>query len=280
MTSTADATSATAPIGHALDQDGYVSLGEVLSHSQLRDLRAATDELPTTPPEDAHGPIHVDGDRVWRRTPQGRYDLRRVNRLWRLAPAFSDLLAEPSLQVALSDLHQDVVLPVNMQLVIKRPAQTDALPWHYDPDRGQDAGIGLPIRDAVVGVYLDDSVSGSGCLTVIPGSHRWDIIHRDRWLSEARYQSDRMVRTVPAAAGEGLLHHRHLLHGSQSNERGGLRRTVYLHYRPVTWLLQHRDAKRVRGEARWYLSLMQSSHRPDIRAHRSQLARELSRLLS
>lgn len=87
--------------------------------------------------------------------------------------------------------------------------------WHLD----------FPVRHVLspvvtVGVYVDPSLRGDGCLAVIPGSHRYPV---------GRFSPPSVF--IEAMPGDIVCHHYRLFHGSgpMQDERSR-RATVYLYF--------------------------------------------------
>jgi hypothetical protein len=106
-----------------------------------------------------------------------------------------------------------------------------ALPWHQDGGRfwGLDRAPFLQIWTA-----LDDAPEASGCVEVLPGSHRdglatplGGVVPPDR--VRARGAEEAAVR-LPARAGEAVLLHNLLWHRSGVNTTGAPRRALTVCY--------------------------------------------------
>jgi ectoine hydroxylase-related dioxygenase (phytanoyl-CoA dioxygenase family) len=100
-------------------------------------------------------------------------------------------------------------------------------------------------RDPLVTVWaaLDPATRASGCVQIIPGSHRSGLInpaHHSGFLTEeqtARHCPPDKVVFLELAAGDVALLHNHLLHASDVNRSGTSRRAFsvcYMDARTVT----------------------------------------------
>jgi ectoine hydroxylase-related dioxygenase (phytanoyl-CoA dioxygenase family) len=124
-----------------------------------------------------------------------------------------------------------------------RPPGGPGQAWHQDARYvpapvGQLAGLWLALEPATV---------ESGCLWVVPGSHRrgslwphgphddprYDLVHGVE-LSEAEAQA---AVPVPCEEGEVVLFSGHLLHRALPNRSGGFRRALALHAVPAGLLM-------------------------------------------
>jgi hypothetical protein len=115
--------------------------------------------------------------------------------------------------------------------------QLGATPWH------QDNGVVLPEADETemitVWFPLWDAPIESGCLQIVPGSHRDGLqVHcpapigtslSDHYVHEV----ERVAIPVPMWSGDVLLLHRHTAHGSLSNHSDTIRWSFDLRYNPI-----------------------------------------------
>ena len=124
----------------------------------------------------------------------------------------------------------DNICLTHQQFVTKTPdARTPAIdvPWH------QDNGFGEldPQTDVTVWFTLNDCTSASGCLWVVPGSHKRGLLpHTDigrlRGLAK---QADEGI-PLPMRAGEAVAFSGLLVHGSKANRGNAVRHAFYLRY--------------------------------------------------
>ena len=130
----------------------------------------------------------------------------------------------------------------------KTPDRNWFVAWHQDKTvalnrRREMAGWGpWSLKDAVhhvqppcsvldemvtIRLHIDPADEDSGCLRVIPGSHRAGILTQE--------QVDRCVADQPgvaciAAAGDAVVMRPHVLHSSRKSRRAEHRRVVHLEY--------------------------------------------------
>ena len=89
---------------------------------------------------------------------------------------------------------------------------------------------------------LDDATIENGCMTVLPGSHKWGPIERDR--KDAFLESSLIPDPVPVEvkAGHCMFHHGLNFHRTGANPTPNRRRGLALHYiRSETLYLGARD---------------------------------------
>jgi hypothetical protein len=174
--------------------------------------------------------------------------------------AARDLLAEPAVAAWaaaqrpwVASLLGAPATPISGLLLDKHAAADWRLPLHQDlavpVRRRADADPGLPgwgpwsrkdgldhaqpppelaARRLALRVHLDDCALAAGALTVLPGSHRALLADGeiDAWAGRGG------VQAVAAAAGDVLVLHPWLLHGSLPRAAGapGRRRVLHLEY--------------------------------------------------
>ncbi|MBM3947041.1 MAG: phytanoyl-CoA dioxygenase family protein, partial [SAR202 cluster bacterium] len=130
-------------------------------------------------------------------------------------------------------------------------------------------------------IALDDATVENGCLRVIPGSHRGEILPWARhdnpeydFAEEAQGVPRAQEVAVPCRAGTVLFFHGYLLHSSRKNRSAGFRRVLVSHYMSGTSRLRwqgqedYRDVFMVHGEDPHAALGYEDLARPHIRAVR------------
>lgn len=134
------------------------------------------------------------------------------------------MLAAQLLDVAVADLR-------GWGHMIRKPARIgEALPWHqdeayWDPNFDYKAlGCWMP---------LDTATIESGCMSMIPGSHRGDILHHRHIgddpnvhgiFTEPNAEDIARAETLPTPAGGAVMHNCRTLHCSGPNVSDHVRR--------------------------------------------------------
>ncbi len=159
-----------------------------------------------------------------------------------LSAAVFDLLRSPRLLDAVETIIGPEIYSNPIQHVrIKPPEQllgtgqreglTTKTGWH------QDQGVALPEADVsdilTVWVAVTDATEENGCLCVVPGSHRGDLIThcRNKEIPDALVGSNPVP--VPMRRGSALLMHRRTQHSSLPNTSDDIRWSFDLRYQPV-----------------------------------------------
>ena len=140
--------------------------------------------------------------------------LRRGQAVSVLVPAPEPALPRPE-DIPLEVLHEDASL-----LVVNKPAGRGThVPWHQD---GGDVW-GLD-RDPLMTIWvaLDPATRETGCLQVIPGTHRLGLLSRDRSALSAEsarsHCPEEAIVHLEIEAGEALLLHNWVVRRSGVNE--------------------------------------------------------------
>lgn len=188
---------------HALDRDGFVVV-PLLSAPQVERLRALY--ASTIRPDDV----------------TGLYESSRHN------PYAVNRTINDAIRAEVEAAGRDVFLPSRLYggtFMVKSPVDSDVLPLHQDWSVVDEERH----RSIFVWCPLVDVAPSTGCLYVLPGSHRYF-----RTLRSGTYPSDRFVlpvelhaatRDVALKAGEAVLYFDALFHGSHAN-RGDAARVV------------------------------------------------------
>ena len=220
-------------------KDGFVKGSRVLSDEQVEVLRAETlrviDDHENNLDRDRK-PVHVvnlTGNpeaKVW-----------QILNIWEGSQAFEDFaLFNPNiieevaqLMVAEMDAHEIRLFHDQIQF---KPAQIGGVNmWHQDSPYWPV----LTPKDVQVTAWvaLDDVDEENGCMSMVPGSHRWgDKVAYLHSLKEFEGMPDSFeghdVRVVTCPVEIGTVHFHHPLtwHGSAANKSGRPRRAIALHF--------------------------------------------------
>ena len=219
------------------EEEGYVRLGRLLSDDELSDLCRRIDDLML-------GNVVIDGIAFQLDPESHRYrdlpgrttgvslrtlDYRRVDEL-HLDPLFLAYMQHPLFR----DLTRRRIgenVSVFRSMFMNKPATRGTeLPWH------QDVGKGWGIDSnptTTVWTALDDATTASGCMQIVPGSHKLGILNEGHYTSEedqAAHCSPGKVIDLEVEAGEAVLIHNWVLHRSGVNGTGRPRRAFSIAY--------------------------------------------------
>jgi hypothetical protein len=224
----------TAPLA-AFAQNGFARLGRVLSDDGARRLRSRADALMQV----QHPGLFYQHD-----SETGRYEdlvfnegwvgpsvrYRKIERL-ELDPLFLSFVENPFFRRLTRLAIGDAVALYRVVLWNKAPGAGMPVPWHQDDGRfwGLDRAPFLQVWTA-----LDDAPVESGCLEVLPGSHRGGLStpeggtvpqHR---LDGADAEANALA--LPARSGEAILVHNHTWHRTARNQTPRPRRAVSISF--------------------------------------------------
>ena len=213
-------------------QNGYVIVRGLLTPAQLHALREQTDDAITrrtapilfeaeTGPAAGAVPAHFKDD-------AGRV-FRRLNRVIDRGGAFERVALGPLADAAARLLPRPLSLCLNRHnmLMLKAPYNPAPVLWH------QDAAVwDEDVYDHLCAIVaLDDFRPDNGCLEVVPGSHRlgpvglgWED-NTARVRAECRQTIAHDAVQADLKAGDAVLFHGLLLHGSPGNPTAHARRS-------------------------------------------------------
>jgi hypothetical protein len=151
-----------------------------------------------------------------------------------------DLMRDDTLLDAVEDLIGANILCWNTLFWIKQPQTEAFVSWHQDLNYW-----GLDTDDLVsVWLALSAATVESGCMSVLPGSHRGEFMpHRDEYHDDNMLTRGQKIavevdesKTVamPLQPGEASLHNGRLAHSSTPNSTPHRRIGLSLHYMPTT----------------------------------------------
>ena len=150
----------------------------------------------------------------------------RQNQLLSVFPdALLDLLASPPLVEIASKLSGPGTVPLSSDLMYKRAGRESLVLWHQDAPHNRR----FPYLN--IGIYLDDSPVGDGCLRYVPGSQEklqdvCGLTKRYGWNIPGAVD-------CPVKAGDIIVHDIMVLHSSKIKISDPARRTIYIEMRPV-----------------------------------------------
>ena len=116
------------------------------------------------------------------------------------------------------------------QLFMKPPRIGSRQPYHQD----QPLGFHIDPPDMVTcWAALDDATIENGCLWMLPGTHRFGQIPKEKWQEYEELSAAGTLpeeRAIELAVGDCSFHHGLILHGSRPNTTGRRRRGYATHY--------------------------------------------------
>jgi phytanoyl-CoA hydroxylase len=226
-------------IREEFQEQGYVITRQLLSSDELQALREETGEAirRKIPPLlfEAESAETLAAVPELYKDDQGRV-FRRLERVIDRGGAFEQVVYGP-LSKAVSDILPPpvfVCLNRHNMLMLKAPYNPAPVLWH------QDAAVwneGTFDHVAAI-VAIDDFLPGNGCLEVVPGSHRREPLGLG-WeentalvREKCRHEIEENAIQVDLKAGDAVLFHGLLLHGSSGNNSANTRRSLTVAFFP------------------------------------------------
>jgi Phytanoyl-CoA dioxygenase (PhyH) len=154
---------------------------------------------------------------------------------WRIGKGFHDVLWNPAILMAASQLLDDYSVRFWHDQLFSKPAKKGGVvAWHQDYSYWTRT---KPMAHITCWCSLDDSTVENGCLQYVPGSHKWGLLEKPvlagdlfnimDFLNEEQRAS---FKAVPAEtkAGHAIFHHPLTLHGSGENKSQRQRRAFVI----------------------------------------------------
>ena len=210
-------------------RDGFVILRNVLSPAELEALRAETQAQ-----IDAGPAREPRTDFISRKLPDGNERFFRIQNLTSKSLVNESLLqsiAQPRILDVVAGILGPDWTTYGTAMVFKGSGGGPVISLHRDTflDRSHS-----PEHHSFnVDIYLDAATPETGCLRVVPGSHKLADV---KPVIEAGLDHPDLV-DVPMQPGDVLFHDVLLLHGSRPTVAGSpLRRVIYNSYQSAGWM--------------------------------------------
>src|SRR3954453_19437019 len=148
------------------EDQGYLVFPDLLSPTELAELRSALAEVLA----EAEGLTETNAKFSIIHTADGRSFVRRILSPIAHHQTFLDLISNPKILDIVENLIGPDIQLHHTKLNLKPPSSPDArFEWHQDYPFFPHTNFDL----LAAMVYLDDATEENGCLTIIPGSHKW-----------------------------------------------------------------------------------------------------------
>lgn len=211
---------------------GFLRGPRVLDDATIETLRK--DVLRVIENRDAGGAQPVIVRNIARNAEAGAAVWQIVD-IWQASEPFRALVHHPEIVGAVAQLSGAAQLRLWHDQIQYKPAESGGVNmWHQD---GPYWPILKPKTQLTAWVALDDVDVDNGCMSMVPGSHRWgdtiDVLHglKDYRSMPAEWNGHR-IEVVPCPVKAGCVHFHDALtwHGSHENTSGRPRRAIALHY--------------------------------------------------
>jgi phytanoyl-CoA hydroxylase len=215
------------------EDKGYLVFPKLLDAGELDSLRAALAEVL----REAEGLTESTEKFSITRAADGRSFVRRIFSPIAHHTTFYELAFNPKVLDTVENLIGPNIQLHHSKLNLKPPSSPDArFEWHQDYPFFPHTNFDL----LAVMIYLDDATEENGCLTIIPGSHKWGprnhLFAKDGAFSsqledKAVVEDSARWLSVPVPAGGMELHHCNMLHSSRANRGDKPRSAIIFQYR-------------------------------------------------
>ena len=215
------------------DENGYLVVRNLLTQEEVGALKDRADLIASG--EAAHVPeqwIQVEPS-IRKGEIQAESKVESVRKLWRLV-AYDDVMRAHATHPKVVDVIVDLLGPdiklYGDQLFMKPPKHGSRKEYHQDSNSWKQF---VPYDFVSCWAAMDDATVDNGCLWVIPGSHKWGLISREREREiEGQAVSGEWEHevSVELKAGDCSFHHSLLLHSSHANRSSKRRRGYATHY--------------------------------------------------
>ena len=189
--------------------------------------------------------------------------IRRIYEPCEYYPVFRDYSESPEMLDAVEQLiGADLLL--HYSKVNMKPAELGSVvDWHQDV-----AYFPITNHDTLaVLLYLDDADEENGCLRVLPGRHRADLMdHTTEGVFQGRITEsidESGARNLPGKAGTAIFQHAMTPHASVQNRSGRPRRTLIIGYRAADCFPLHIGNRTNETEA--FTRLVRGRHADEAR---------------
>ena len=215
------------------EEQGYLVFPQLLDPAELATLRNALAEVL----REAEGLTENNDKFSITKTDDGGYSVRRIYEPIVRHEAFRALVHNPKILDVVEAIIGPNIQLHHTKLNLKPPSSREArFEWHQDYPFFPHTNFDL----LAVMIYLDDSTEENGCLTIIPGSHKFGprnhLFARDGAFSsqledKAVLNDPSRWLKVPVPAGGMELHHCNMLHSSTANRGTKPRSAMVIQYR-------------------------------------------------
>jgi non-haem Fe2+, alpha-ketoglutarate-dependent halogenase len=197
-------------------RDGFVCPVPVMDAATAADYRRRFEAY-----EEAHG---------------GWYELSKGQKLYLLQTWVAELASAPAVLDAVEDVLGPDIMVWGSSLFVKEARDPAFVTWHQD-----STYWGLSKPDVVTAwIALSPATRESGCMKMMPGTHKWEQIpHRDTLSEENLLTRGQEIevevdedeaRLCELAPGEISLHNIRTVHASEPNRSGDRRIGVAIRY--------------------------------------------------
>jgi ectoine hydroxylase-related dioxygenase (phytanoyl-CoA dioxygenase family) len=210
--------------------DGFLNGGQAIGAAEVDVLRAELDRVIENQDNLERKPV-----RIANLSGKNESPVWQVVNIWEASDAFKQLMFNRKIVEEVAQLTDAKELRIWHDQIQYKPAAVGGINmWHQDAPLWP---IILPMTEVSAWVALDDVDESNGCMSMIPGSHKWGDKISFLWTvpefdeMPAEFEGHKLeVRLCPVRKGEVHYHHSLTWHGSHANLSGRPRRAIAYHY--------------------------------------------------
>ena len=215
------------------ETDGYLVVRNLLTQEEVETVRQRADCIASG--EAAHVPeqwVQVE-PAIRKGQVMAESRVESIRKLSNLVP-HDEVMQAHATNSKIVDVIADLIGPdiklYGDQLFMKPPVHGSRKRYHQD---SQSWIYIVPYDLVSCWAALDDARVENGCLWVIPGSHKWGLIGKERELETEQMAISGQIESeapVELKVGDCSFHHSLLLHSSHANRSARRRRGYATHY--------------------------------------------------
>lgn len=227
---------------HAWQKDGYFLSDIIIEDSILEQMREHVDLVFSGVCRN-EAPMTV----TWK--PGDDEDkIRQMANAWRTDPVLEASATTPEIGYIAAQLQQVDTIRLLMDWLVYKPGIGDKIDANTGVGWHQDQAYWLntyPSNLLTARIPLDHETIENGCMSIIPGSHKWGLskdLSQGFWKPvdddlpgyiEKRVQGDHEIKVCELLPGQIMFHHCCLIHGSGQNRSDKPRRSQNIHMMPT-----------------------------------------------
>ena len=165
-------------------------------------------------------------------------DWRLVPYLMPRHPVFQDILLNETSVALIHYLLGKSAQLSSMTCHFKGPGDGGQIPLHTDT--GMPAPLPPYSQVANINYALTDYSKDGGCLAIVPGSHKWARNPEPSEVFLAGPEENPKAEAMEIAAGDAVIWHGNMWHGSYPRKTPGLRLNLAVYHARPYWKLQER----------------------------------------
>jgi ectoine hydroxylase-related dioxygenase (phytanoyl-CoA dioxygenase family) len=207
-------------------EHGYLIVRDLFAPREVREMLAECDAIHRGDYAELYGgafQVEPEFAEAAKSNPELAKLARKITYVVERSAVFREYLLKDKMLNILKDILGPDVLLFRDILMMKPAKVGSKMPWHQDSNYWPIEPTDL----CSVWTALDEATIENGCMRVVPGSHKLDLIPSNQantpFLMDEQVDLSKAV-DVPLQPGSSLVFHSRLLHGSEPNRSDNSRR--------------------------------------------------------